>query len=38
MRDEDVTSENEYETPVLEDLGNVEDYTEGTGISIIFEI
>lgn len=38
MRDQDAAAERDYEAPVLEELGTVEEYTEGTGISIILEI
>ena len=39
MREHDA-GEREYEAPLLEDLGTVEDYTaqDGIGISLIIEI
>jgi hypothetical protein len=38
MRDQDAAAERDYEAPTLEELGTVEEYTEGTGISIVFDI
>jgi hypothetical protein len=36
MREDEATVD--YEAPELEELGTVEDYTEGTGLSVILNI
>jgi hypothetical protein len=38
MHEQEATADRDYEAPALEELGTVEDYTEGTGISIILII
>jgi hypothetical protein len=38
MHEQGAAAERDYEAPALEELGTVEDYTEGIGVSIILII